>query len=152
MVVPATQSLVHGTLSTASDCPGQLSGHVARTGCTTGRWSTDIATTWQRDEVPGAAAFDYVFINLLGPYGGRSMTYSNARQIIERIGLRCGFRARPHMMRHTAATRWIRGGVDPDVVQTIVGHVSSASTAVYLHATDDDLRAAVELAAAGADR
>ncbi|MGW0875309.1 tyrosine-type recombinase/integrase [Streptomyces sp. NPDC002740] len=80
------------------------------------------------------------------------MRYSNAKQIIERAGDRCGFRARPHMMRHTAATRWIRSGVDPDVVQPLLGHVSSASTAVYLHATDEDLRAAVELAAAGAGR
>lgn len=84
----------------------------------------------ERDEVPGAASSDYVFVNLVGPCPARPMTYSNAKQIIERIGNRCGFRARPHMMRHTAATRWIRSGVDPDVVQTLLGHVSSASTAV----------------------
>uniref|UniRef100_UPI0036F25622 tyrosine-type recombinase/integrase n=1 Tax=Bacillus mycoides TaxID=1405 RepID=UPI0036F25622 len=106
----------------------------------------------ERDGVPGAAGSDYVFVNLVGPYAGRPMTYSNAKQIIERIGVRCGFRARPHMMRHTAATSWIRNGVDPDVVQTLLGHVSSASTAVYLHATDEDLRAAVELAAVGGAR
>lgn len=47
------------------------------------------------------------------------------------------------MMRHTAATRWIRNGVAPDVVQTLLGHASSASTAVYVHAQDEDLRAAV---------
>jgi integrase len=106
----------------------------------------------ERDEVPGAAGSDYVFVNLAGPFAARPMTYSNAKQIIERIGNRCGFRARPHMMRHTAATRWIRSGVDPDVVQTLLGHVSSASTAVYLHASDEDLRTAVELAAVGAGR
>ncbi|MFD9378469.1 tyrosine-type recombinase/integrase [Streptomyces sp. NPDC059999] len=106
----------------------------------------------ERDTVPGAASSDYVFVNLTGPHVARPMTYSNAKQIIERIGNRCGFRARPHMMRHTAATRWIRSGVDPDVVQTLLGHVSSASTAVYLHATDEDLRTAVELAAAGSGR
>ncbi|KUN18741.1 hypothetical protein AQJ11_33405 [Streptomyces corchorusii] len=104
----------------------------------------------ERGEVPGTAGSDYVFVNLVGPYAARPMTYSNAKQIIERIGNRCGFRARPHMMRHTAATRWIRSGIDPDVVQTLLGHASSASMAVYLHATDEDLRTAVELAAAGA--
>ncbi|MEU6882169.1 tyrosine-type recombinase/integrase [Streptomyces sp. NPDC046712] len=106
----------------------------------------------EREGVPGAAGSDYVFVNLAGPYAARPMTYSNAKQIIERTGIRCGFRARPHMMRHTAATRWVRNGVDADVVQTLLGHVSSASTAVYLHATDDDLRAAVELAAARTGR
>ncbi|MFF3559517.1 tyrosine-type recombinase/integrase [Streptomyces sp. NPDC002574] len=106
----------------------------------------------ERGRVLAAAGSDFVFVNLIGAYKGRPMTYSNAKQIIERIGVRCGFRARPHMMRHTAATRWIRAGVDLDVVQTLLGHASSASTAVYLHAADGDLRAAVELGAAGAGR
>jgi site-specific recombinase XerD len=94
--------------------------------------------------VPEAVSCDYVFVNLVGAYAGRPMTYSNAKQIVERIGERCGFHARPHMMRHTAATQWIRSGVSPDVVQTLLGHASSASTAVYLHAQDEELRAAVE--------
>ncbi|MFD0073658.1 tyrosine-type recombinase/integrase [Streptomyces sp. NPDC127166] len=98
----------------------------------------------ERENVPEAISCDYVFVNLAGAYAGRPMTYSNAKQIVERIGERCGFRARPHMMRHTAATRWIRSGVSPDVVQTLLGHASSASTAVYLHAQDEELRAAVE--------
>lgn len=54
-----------------------------------------------RDEVPEAGGSDYVFVNLVGLYAARPMAYSNAKQIIERIGDRCGFRARPH----TAATR-----------------------------------------------
>lgn len=98
----------------------------------------------EREQVTAAADCDYVFVNLVGGVMGRPMTYSNAKQVIERIGNRCGLRARPHMMRHTAATQWIRSGVAPDVVQTLLGHRSSASTAVYLHAQDDDLRAAVD--------
>ncbi len=98
----------------------------------------------EREEVSGTAGCDYVFVNLVGSWAGRPMSYSNAKQVIERIGDRCGLRARPHMMRHTAATRWIRSGVAPDVVQTLLGHASSASTAVYLHARDDDLRSAVD--------
>jgi len=42
----------------------------------------------------------------------------------------CGFPVRPHMMRHTAATNWIRAGVDLDVVRALLGHVSLASTTV----------------------
>ncbi|MEU2716184.1 tyrosine-type recombinase/integrase [Streptomyces sp. NPDC007205] len=98
----------------------------------------------EREEVPEAAACDYVFVNLVGGWAGRPMSYSNAKQVIERIGDRCGLRARPHVMRHTAATRWIRSGIAPDVVQTLLGHASSASTAIYLHAQDEDLRSAVD--------
>ncbi|MFF0288330.1 tyrosine-type recombinase/integrase [Streptomyces sp. NPDC005262] len=97
----------------------------------------------EREQVAGSAACDYVFVNLVGGHAGRPLSYSNAKQVVERIGRRCGLTARPHMMRHTAATRWIRNGVAPDVVQTLLGHASSASTAVYVHAQDEDLRAAV---------
>ncbi|MGV9919651.1 tyrosine-type recombinase/integrase [Streptomyces cellulosae] len=97
----------------------------------------------EREQAAGAAGCDYVFVNLVGVHAGRPLSYSNAKQVVERIGRRCGLTARPHMMRHTAATRWIRNGVAPDVVQTLLGHASSASTAVYLHAQDEDLRAAV---------
>ena len=51
--------------------------------------------------------------------------------------------------RHSAATNWVRAGVDLDVVQALLGHASLASTTVYLHARDEDKRRAVEAVAAG---
>jgi integrase len=42
-----------------------------------------------------------------------------------------------------------RAGVDIDVVRTLLGHVSLASTTVYLHARDKDKRRAVAAVAAG---
>lgn len=106
----------------------------------------------EREQIAEAADCDYVFVNLVGGAVGRPVTYSNAKQVIERIGKRCGLPARPHMMRHTAATQWIRSGVAPDVVQTLLGHASSASTAVYVHAHDEDLRDAVDRLAPEAAR
>ena len=53
------------------------------------------------------------------------------------------------MLRHTAATGWVRAGTDLDVVQALLGHASLASTTVYLHARDEDKRRAVEAVAAG---
>ena len=53
------------------------------------------------------------------------------------------------MLRHTAATNWIRAGVDIDVVRTLLGHASLASTTIYLHAQDKDKRRAVAAVAAG---
>jgi integrase len=38
------------------------------------------------------------------------------------------------MLRHTAATNWVRAGIDLDVVQALLGHASLASTTVYLPA------------------
>lgn len=98
----------------------------------------------ERELDPVADGCDYVFVNRHGPHRGRPMSYSNAKQMVEAAGRRAGFRARPHMLRHTAATRWVRAGSHLDVVQTLLGHASQASTAIYLHASDEDLRAAVE--------
>lgn len=98
----------------------------------------------ERELDPLADHCDYVFVNRYGPSRSRPMSYSNAKQMVEAAGRRAGFRARPHMLRHTAATRWVRSGSDLDVVQTLLGHASQASTAIYLHASDEDLRDAVE--------
>lgn len=85
----------------------------------------------------------YLFLNYQGPSAGRPMTYSNVYKIVTRLGRRCGFRATPHMFRHSAATTWVEAGSDIDVVQALLGHVDPTSTAVYLHASDERLREAV---------
>lgn len=97
-----------------------------------------------RGDIAQAQANDFVFVNQVGATVGEPMTYSNAKQIIERVGVRVRARVRPHMLRHTAATRWVRSGVALDVVQELLGHASSSSTLVYVHASDDDKREAVE--------
>lgn len=85
----------------------------------------------------------YLFVNYEGPAVGRPMTYSNVYKIVTRLGRRCGFRATPHMFRHSAATAWVEAGSDVDVVQALLGHASPASTAIYLHASDERMREAV---------
>ncbi|MBY8861228.1 tyrosine-type recombinase/integrase [Nocardia sp. CA2R105] len=87
----------------------------------------------ERDQIPAATDCDLVLVNLTGPNAGAPMSYSNAKQIVERIGNRCGFRLRPHMLWHTAGTAWTRSGTDIDVVQALLGHASRASTAIYQH-------------------
>jgi site-specific recombinase XerD len=61
------------------------------------------------------------------------MTYRAAKRLFERLARDCGFAVRPHMFRHTAATSWVRAGTDLDVVRALLGHVSLASTTVYLN-------------------
>lgn len=85
----------------------------------------------------------YLFVNYQGSAAGRPMTYSNVYKIVTRLGRSCGFRATPHMFRHSAATAWVEAGSDVDVVQALLGHASPASTAIYLHASDERMREAV---------
>lgn len=104
---------------------------------------------FERDEILGGDDCDMVFVNLYHEPVGTPMTYRAAKRFFERVAKDCGFAVRPHMFRHTAATNWVRAGVDLDVVQRLLGHASMASTAVYLHARDEDKRRAVEAVAAG---
>lgn len=50
----------------------------------------------------------------------------------------------PHKWRHTFATELVRCGVDIHTVQRLLGHRSIASTTIYTHLADDDLRSAVD--------
>lgn len=49
----------------------------------------------------------------------------------------------PHVLRHTYATRLLRAGVDLPTVQALLGHANLSTTSVYLHASPDQLQAAV---------
>jgi integrase/recombinase XerD len=103
----------------------------------------------ERAALAGGDGTDLVLVNLYHQPLGAAMTYRAAKGFFDRLARGCGFPVRPHMLRHTAATSWVRAGTDLDVVQALLGHASLASTTVYLHARDEDKRRAVEAVAAG---
>jgi integrase len=101
----------------------------------------------QRGDIEGASGSDFVFVNLYRPPVGEPLKYHNAKKLFDRASAQLGFPVRPHMFRHSAATRWLCAGTPRDVVQALLGHVSPASMQVYLHPTDSVKRAAIERAA-----
>ncbi|MET7298241.1 tyrosine-type recombinase/integrase [Embleya sp. NPDC005575] len=106
---------------------------------------------WERDEIVGSGGVDdcdMVFVNLFRAPLGEAMKYQNTYDLFRRLAGRAGFAARPHMLRHSAITRWVRGGVPRDVAQNMAGHAASSSMDPYTHATDQDKRDAVERVAA----
>ena len=104
---------------------------------------------YERAQTVGGTGNDMVLVNLYHEPLGAPMAYRAAKRFFDRVAGECGFPVRPHMLRHTAATNWIRAGVDIDVVRALLGHASLASTTVYLHARDEDKRRAVAAVAAG---
>jgi integrase/recombinase XerD len=88
-------------------------------------------------------------LNLYHEPLGAPMNYRSETRCFDRLAGGCGFPLRPHMLRHSAATNWVRAAVDIDVVKRLLGHVSLASTTVYLHARDGDKRRAVTAVATG---
>lgn len=99
---------------------------------------------WERDRVPQAAECDMVFVNLYRAPLGAAMKYPNTKQKFDRIAARAQITARPHMLRHTAATEWIAADVAHDVVSDLLGHASQISLQPYLHPSDKRKREAVE--------
>lgn len=75
--------------------------------------------------------------------GGRlfDMTARNVRKLVAAIGKRAGLHKplHPHALRHTAATLYLRKGVNLESVRRILGHESLATTQLYLQLTDDDV-------------
>lgn len=91
----------------------------------------------------------HVFVNLYSEdrWLGRALSYSSVKRLIGRCSKRIGYDIRgPHMLRHTFATRLVRGvGCDPvplDVVQALLGHASLSSTQVYTHDKEAAMKAA----------
>ena len=76
------------------------------------------------------------------------MSYSAVRKMILRCGERIGFSlSGPHVLRHTLATRLVRGieceKVPIEVVQAILGHSSLSSTRIYTHDLESAKREAM---------
>jgi integrase/recombinase XerD len=99
--------------------------------------------------VPSEVVSPHVFVNVYtrGDALGKAMKYSTLKRLVTRCGIAIGFPlSGPHMLRHTFATRLVRGiDCEPqplDVVQGLLGHASIESTRIYTH----DLENAMKLA------
>ena len=94
-----------------------------------------------------------VFVNLYSSsHAGDALKYSNAVMMFYRAAGKAGGRVNPHMTRHTAATGWKRAGVPARDIQELLGHRSPSSQLVYEHATDQDLRDAIDAVRPGSAR
>ncbi|MGQ0744628.1 MAG: tyrosine-type recombinase/integrase [Acidimicrobiales bacterium] len=93
---------------------------------------------------PEAAGSDYVLVNLYRRFLGRAMSAGSVEELVVRLSAQVGFRARPHMLRHSFASEVALATKDPALVKELLGHASVASTDVYMHARWADMRAAID--------
>ena len=107
------------------------------------------AYRFERDVVAQAAESDYLLVNLWRAPLGHALSPDVVERLFVRLSGKAGFRARPHMLRHSFASEVALATKDPALVKELLGHASVASTDVYLHARWDDMRAAVEAHGSG---
>ena len=98
----------------------------------------------ERDRVAAAAESDYLLVNLYRPPVGRALSPGSVEDLFVRLSGQVGFRARPHMLRHSFASDVALATKDPALVKELLGHASVTSTNVYMHARWADMRAAVD--------
>jgi site-specific recombinase XerD len=98
---------------------------------------TDIASK-------DAIATDALFV----PYGSRKslkdnrLTSRSVERIVKRYAIKAGItkKVTPHILRHVYATDLLHNGADIRAVQVMLGHANLATTQIYTHVTDKQLR------------
>ena len=77
---------------------------------------------------------------------GQRFARQSVARIVKSINDRTGVTKKitPHKLRHTSATLMYKAGVDIRSLQAILGHTSVATTQIYTHIEDDQIKAALE--------
>jgi integrase/recombinase XerD len=97
---------------------------------------------WLTNARPKQASTNHVFIRLTAPYCGlKSLSNVLKRHMIS-AGISssgCG-KSGPHSLRHALASNMLAERVPLPVITSVLGHSSTASTMIYLHADVEGLR------------
>jgi integrase/recombinase XerD len=86
-----------------------------------------------------ALAADHVFLNRLGKKLSPSGFWRHLQTLAQHAGVPTSL-VSPHVLRHSYATDMLMGGADLRSIQSLLGHSSVNTTAVYLHEDKRHLR------------
>jgi integrase/recombinase XerD len=101
---------------------------------------------FERLRVPAAAASDFVLVNLFREPVGAPMRPDAVNELLAACSRRANLdrMVRPHQLRHAFGSNVADAGGSLDEIAALLGHVSMASSQVYLHPDPTRLREAVE--------
>ncbi len=86
-----------------------------------------------------------LFINYRGKnddLAGRRLTIRSVERIVKKYAMQIGLpiKVTPHVLRHSYATDLLLQGVDLRIIQEFLGHRNIATTQIYTHVTNKELR------------
>lgn len=101
---------------------------------------------FERLAVPVAAESDFVLVNLFRDPVGAPMRPDAVNELLTACSRRAGLKriVRPHQLRHAFGSNLADAGGSLDEIAALLGHVSMASSQVYLHPDPARLRDAVD--------
>lgn len=82
------------------------------------------------------AAVPVVFVN----YQGKPISRKGVWKRFKELEAMTGVSAKVHTLRHSFATHLLSGGADLRAVQELLGHSDLATTQIYTHVCDDELK------------
>jgi integrase len=102
----------------------------------------DAILEYLREGRPTTAARE-VFLRAqapVQPFRGGSSLYSIVARRLPKAGVRPAGKRGPHTFRHAHAVRLLQAAVPLKAIGDLLGHTSTASTAIYLKLATEDLR------------
>lgn len=91
-----------------------------------------------RQELLKGKTNEYLFVNHLGNH----LTRRGVADILEKLIMKSSIKHKisPHTLRHTFATLLLNEGMDIREVQELLGHARLATTSIYTHVSNEELR------------
>lgn len=90
-----------------------------------------------------------IFVGQKGPHRGDPLSAAGLRSVFRYHRIVSGQVAvRPHRLRHTYATNLAQAGIDPEVLQRLMGHAHFDQTMAYIHLAPEHVRRAYDAAMA----
>ena len=90
----------------------------------------------ERPKIVGTRNVPYVFVN----YQGKQFSRKGIWKRFQEIKALSGVESKVHTLRHSFATHLLQGGADLRSVQQLLGHADLATTQIYTHVDNSELK------------
>ena len=90
----------------------------------------------ERPKIVGTRNVPYVFVN----YQGKQFSRKGIWKRFQEIKALSGVDSKVHTLRHSFATHLLQGGADLRSVQQLLGHADLATTQIYTHVDNSELK------------